>query len=89
MDKLKPCPFYDAIASELDSVYTVRACRWGDSETHSYIIGVFLTQGEAEKAAQNERDWRGGKYDCEILKWIVGKTFGGKYSYRPEIIKSI
>lgn len=51
------------------SVYTVRACRWGDTETHSYLVGVYAQESDALSAAQNEEEYRGGKYECEVLEW--------------------
>lgn len=52
-------------------IYTVRACRWGDRETHSYIVGVYSKKQKAINAAKIEEDWRGGKYECEIIEWTV------------------
>ena len=61
------------------TVYTVRACRWGDRESHSYVVGVYAKKHAAQKAAEIERAWRGGKYECEILEWILGEGIeGGK-----------
>ena len=61
------------------TVYTVRACRWGDRETHSYIVGVYAKKHAAQKAAKTEEEWRGGKYECEILEFELGaeNTEGG------------
>ncbi len=60
------------------TVYTVRACRWGDRETHSYIVGVYDKKHAAQKAAEIEREWRGGKYECEILEWTLGEGLEGR-----------
>ena len=60
------------------TVYTVRACRWGDRETHSYIVGVYAKKHGAQKAAKIEEEWRGGKYECEILEWILGEGLEGR-----------
>jgi len=53
-------------------IYTVRACRWGDRETHSYIVGVYSKKHAAQKAATEEENWRGGKYQCEVIEWELG-----------------
>lgn len=53
-------------------IYTVRSCRWGDRETHSYIVGVYEDKHSAQQAAENEEQWRGGKYECEILEFELG-----------------
>lgn len=59
-------------------VYTVRACRWGDRETHSYVVGVYEKKHAAQEAAKIEKEWRGGKYECEILEWVLGKGIAGR-----------
>jgi len=55
-------------------IYTVTAYRWGDRENHSYIVGAFQVPGDNDKAealaldaAVEESNYRGGKYECEIL----------------------
>jgi hypothetical protein len=50
------------------TVYTVHAYRWGDREGHSYTVGVFSVQNAALESAKKEEDYRGGKYECEVLK---------------------
>ena len=60
------------------TVYTVRACRWGGRETHSYVVGVYAKKNSALKAAEIEKDWRGGKYECEILEWVLGAGLEGR-----------
>ena len=45
-------------------VYTVDARRWGDLESHSYIVGVFSTVELAMEASSMEEEYRGGKYEC-------------------------
>jgi hypothetical protein len=55
------------------TVYTVHAYRWGDRECHSYTIGVYPKKHAALKAAETERVWRGGKYECEVLEWTLGE----------------
>ena len=50
-------------------LYTVVMHRWGERENHSYVLGVFLKKHEAIAARDNEREWRGGKYDGEVQEW--------------------
>ena len=52
----------------MNDVFIVTAYRWGDYETHSYVLGVFDSEEKAMKAATIEEESRGGKYVCEILK---------------------
>lgn len=49
-------------------IYVVLARRWGDRERHSYLVGVTLSELEADLFALAEEDSRGGKYSCEILR---------------------
>ena len=52
------------------NIYTVHAYRWGDRELHSYSVGVYSKKHSALKAAEDEAEWRGGKYECEVIEWI-------------------
>ena len=56
------------------SVYVVTAYRWGDRERHSYVVGVYSTEGAARRAAEAEEGQRGGKYECEILRMALDRT---------------
>jgi hypothetical protein len=70
------------------TVYTVRACRWGDQETHSYIVGVYSKKAAAQKAAETEEEYRGRKYECEILEWKLGEGIEGSH-FNPPMIKAL
>ena len=69
-------------------VYTVRACRWGHREDHSYIVGVYSTSDSALAAARKEEAWRGGKYECEILAFTVDQGFEGA-PYEPMTVQPL
>lgn len=71
------------------TVYTVRACRWGDRETHSYIVGVYSKKHAALKAAETEEQWRGGKYECEVLEWVLDSGAEGASNGRCKTIKAL
>ena len=47
-------------------VYVVTAYRWGNRESHSYVVGAFDNEENAIKEAKLETEWRGGKYECEV-----------------------
>ena len=50
-------------------VYIITMYRWGDRESHSYVLGVFTTKTKAENAAYEEQIYRGGnKYYPEVLE---------------------
>lgn len=68
------------------TVYTVHAYRWGDRECHSYTVGVYSKKHAALKAAETEADYRGGKYECEVLEWTLDSgREGGHDAYRKTI----
>jgi len=50
-------------------MYVLKMNRYGDSEKHSYIVGVYSNFETAEYAGLIEEYWRGGKYtpDCKYL----------------------
>ena len=47
-------------------VYVVLLRRWGDTETHSYIYGVYSNLSDATDHAIAAEDERGGKYVAYI-----------------------
>jgi len=71
------------------TVYTVHACRWGDTETHSYIVGVYAEKQAALNAAIMEEEYRGGKYECEVLEWVMNVGRAGNHNVRPKVIKPL
>ena len=50
-----------------NNIYIVTAYRFGDKHNHSYVVGAFSTKEEAIRQAKIEEEWRGGKYDCEVI----------------------
>lgn len=70
-------------------VYTVRACRWGDQETHSYIVGVYDKKHAALKAAESEENYRGGKYECEVREFILGIGMDDRSRFTCKVIKPL
>ena len=52
-------------------VYVVLMQRYGDPEAHSYIAGVFSSIEKAEKAGNDEYNYRGGKYEYVIREEII------------------
>lgn len=60
-------------------VYTVHAYRYGNRELHSYSVGVFSTERLALVAAETEEDFRGGKYECEVIEWEIDKGIAGNH----------
>lgn len=73
----------------INIVYTVHAYRWGNRENHSYLVGVYSKKEKALKAAYIEEDFRGGKYKCEVLEWIINKGKEGNHETSPKTILDI
>lgn len=57
--------------------YIVKAYRWGQMDTHSYVVGVYSDPDVAIKVAESEEEYRGGKYDCEVTEWLMDKGIEG------------
>lgn len=54
-----------------NEIFTIHAYRWGDRENHSYSVGVRKTSEKALELAKAEEEYRGGKYECEVIKWNI------------------
>lgn len=75
-------------------IFTVAAYRWGSKENHSYIVGVYSTEKRALEVAAIEEEFRGGKYECEVLEWKVDFGLDSRYDDGPmseyyDVIKEI
>jgi len=49
------------------AIYVVTMYRQGEREKHSCVLGAYLDQGAAIQDARVEVEWRGGKYQPEVL----------------------
>lgn len=54
-------------------VYVVTMKRWGDEESHNYVVGVFLTEDEAYSAGEVEKSYRGFKYEPFVTRHLLGE----------------
>ena len=52
-------------------VYVVTMYRFGNRESHSYVLGAYSSHDIAEQHAKVEKEWRAGKYSGEVLKLTV------------------
>jgi hypothetical protein len=55
-------------------LFVVKMNRWGDDELHSYVEGVYDDIELAKKWGQAEKDFRGGKYEAEIVEFELNNT---------------
>ncbi len=72
-----------------NKVYTVHAYRWGDRELHSYSVGVFSKKSKALREAEEHRTYRGGKYECEVIEWVVDDKESQKVILKLPKVKSM
>ena len=74
-------------------IYTVTAYRFGNRESHSYVVTATTDKEFAIKKAEEEEYRRGGnKYQCEVIEWendhsiqVIGKPLEsdkGKFKYK-------
>ena len=66
-------------------IFVVTAYRWGSKEGHSYVVGVFDTEELAIAQAKLEKEWRGGKYECEVI--VMDLNDAPKYKNYERIYK--
>ena len=52
-----------------DKIYITSMHRWGDSDSHTYIIFAGLSKHKAIQNGEEEADARGGKYEYEIIEF--------------------
>lgn len=74
---------------EMATVYTVHAYRYGNRERHSYIVGVYSKKHAALKAASTEEEYRGGKYECEVLEWSLDSGMAGRHEGGGKTVKPL
>ncbi len=60
-----------ALREQVRPVYVVTMYRYGEREKHSYVYGAFSTEATAREWGEKEKDYRGGKYEPEIIKFYV------------------
>jgi len=63
------------------NVYIVTAYRWGNKEAHSYVVGAFDVKEVAVNQANYEKEYRGGKYECEVICIGLNTVFATKKYY--------
>lgn len=70
---------------EYKIVYIVEMLRYGERESHSYVMGVFSDRKIAEYEAQIHMLWRAGKYDAEIRQEVINGVGRGLVCYLDEV----
>lgn len=63
---------YDAVSdwNEARVLYVVDMLRFNSTEKHHYCLGLFTDRRRAERIAESEERYRGGKYTARIYEMI-------------------
>lgn len=62
-------------------IYVVTMHRWGDDESHNYVLGVFSSQEKALEAGDIERTYRGCKYEYKVTESVIDGFDESKIKY--------
>ena len=66
--------------TESKMFYIVEALRWGDRESHSYIVGLYSDLTRAKSAADDHTVYRGGKYSCQVFQCGMDENLSTDWS---------
>lgn len=55
-------------------LYVTEMLRWGDDESHHYIVGAFTSKESAEQYGDAHKSWRGGKYEFRVVPVVVDEV---------------
>jgi hypothetical protein len=59
----------------MNKVYVVTMYKCGDRNNHSYLLGVFTKKNHALEMADEHEEYRGNKYDAEIIEVTVDVSY--------------
>jgi hypothetical protein len=71
------------------TVFVVHAYRSGSRENHSYTVGAYSTAERACAAADRERNDRGGKYICEVLRCEIDSVESNGVNPDHEVVRAL
>lgn len=57
-------------------LFVTEMLRWGESDSHHYVLGVYSTHNLAVFAGEVEKSWRGGKYDYRVVEVKLNAAVG-------------
>ena len=68
-------------------IYVITAHKFGEYDTHTYVVGASLNAANARSRAKVERDERGGKYAVRVLELedhsMLGVSEGQVVAFYP------
>lgn len=62
-------------------VYVVTMHRWGDDESHNYVLGAFTCKEAAAISGDIERTYRGCKYEPKVTECLLDSLEEDKIKY--------
>jgi hypothetical protein len=71
LNKLTISPLFRLEIPEKPKVYVTTMYRFGNRESHSYVLGVWSDKHYALEMGNVEELWRGGKYLPEVTEWTI------------------
>lgn len=71
------------------TLYSVTAYRFGNRQRHSYIVGIYSSKTKALNAANVEEDYRGGKYNCEVIQVDLDNGIEGSNDITHKVVKEL
>lgn len=63
-------------------MYVILARRWGEPDTHCYLVSVADNKEAAFAIAEAEEKFRIGEYQCEVIETNVCNTWPGPLDYK-------
>jgi hypothetical protein len=69
-------------------IYTITAYRWGETDNHSYVVGVFSTLEKATICADAHTEYRGGKYACVVDELRLDTFDNDDLNYSKEVYRT-
>lgn len=69
------------------NIYVVEMLRWGDDETHHYIVGTFSDRKVAEEYGDANKSYRGGKYEYRVVECLLNEVDQEVVDYHKGIWK--
>lgn len=72
----------------MKKIYVVTARKWGDNETHNYVVGVFLDMEVAKSVADSHCQYRGGKYSLVVEEGNEGEYNEDANHYVKEVYRA-
>ena len=65
-----------------DKLFCVWAYRMSNTQSYNFPVGLFSTLENAQKAAENHRMFRGGKYGHLIYEMKIGQEYDAE-EFKP------